>query len=743
MKYVYGKNHWRTMAQGLENCFLLTNGLGGFCSLTLSGANAGGDHALLMAARTAPNDRVHLVTNVHERITVGDQIFVLACQPFVSHAKDLCGHEYLGHFTYDGLPRWHYQAGGVAVEKTLAMVHGQNTVGVFYEVCNQTRGTVTMNVTPLLRMTGKDARADRGQVFSWEASAEAQGAANTKGVHGGAGTAATNAGAGTHGAAMAAVTSANTGLAGGLNVGQNGFGCPATISGIHSNDLALYFGTNGSVCRETQRVTDELYFPQDARDGRDACGVCFTNHQIKFTIPESGGRFFIIYSMDGPAVIEEAMENPWELISRELARQSALEQRCVLKTPAAVTLAARADAYLVRRDSTGEQSIIAGYPFFGDWGRDTMIALPGLTLSSGRPEAAKSILRSFMGYCHKGLMPNLFPEGESEPLYNTADASLLFINAVYLYYMKTRDVGFLREAWPVMEDIILWYIRGTDYNIHMDDDYLMCAGEGLWQVTWMDVRFEEILPTPRHGKPVEINAYWYNALRIMDVLTTGDSCMDVLMAGDSCKNSERSGAGGGGQPFMAALDYGALADHVKDSFNSKFWNGSAGCLKDVLSGDDGAAADGQIRCNQIWALSLPFTMVDEDKARRILDTLYGHLYTPWGLRTLSPADAQFCASYGGTQFSRDMAYHQGTVWAFPLGAFYRAWIRFADDKTAAARWVLTQLEAMEAAMGEGCVGHIAEIYDGLCPDTSRGCFAQAWSVGEILTAYEYAEEILQ
>lgn len=782
MKYVYGKNHWRTMAQGLENCFLLTNGLGGFCSLTLSGANARGDHALLMAARTAPNDRVHLVTNVHERITVGDQVFVLACQPFVSHAKDLCGHEYLGHFTYDGLPRWHYQAGGVSVEKTLVMVHGQNTVGVFYEVRNQTRGPVTMNVTPLLRMTGKDVRADRGQVFSWEppaeagAGAEAQDAMNTKGVHGGAGAAAADAGtgahgaaiatvadarAGTQGAAIAVVTSADTGLAGGLNVGQNGFGGPGTVSGIHFNDLALYFGTNGSVCRETQRVTDELYFPQDARDGRDACGICFTDHHIEFTIPECVGRFYIIYSMDGPAVIEDAMKNPWELISRELARQSALEQRCGLKTPAVVTLAAKADAYLVRRDSTGEQSIIAGYPFFGDWGRDTMIALPGLTLSAGRPEAARSILRSFMGYCHKGLMPNLFPEGESEPLYNTADASLLFINAVYLYFMKTHDVEFLREAWPVMEDIILWYIRGTDYNIHMDEDHLLCAGEGLWQVTWMDVRFEEILPTPRHGKPVEINAYWYNALRIMDVLAAGDSCMDVLTAGDSSKISEHSGADSGqtsgddgrmpgngsrtsrDQTFLAALDYGGMADHVRDSFISKFWNEPAGCLKDVLSGTEAAAADVQIRCNQIWSLSLPFTMVDEDKARRILDTLYCHLYTPWGLRTLSPADAQFCASYGGTQFSRDMAYHQGTVWAFPLGAFYRAWIRFADDKTAAARWVLTQLEAMEAAMGEGCVGHIGEIYDGLCPDTSRGCFAQAWSVGEILTAYEYAEEILQ
>ena len=242
---------------------------------------------------------------------------------------------------------------------------------------------------------------------------------------------------------------------------------------------------------------------------------------------------------------------------------------------------------------------------------------------------------------------NLSRKGTLKPLYNTVDAALLFIKAVYLYYKKTGDGAFVKSALPVMREIIEWYKKGTDFNIHMDDDGLIAAGGGLWQVTWMDVRWEDILPTPRHGKPVEINAYWYNALRVMGELDEKEGKQDEI-----------------------------LAEKVKKSFLEKFWNEDRGCLNDVVTeGADGnlsVTANTQIRCNQIWALSLPFVMPNQRQAEKIIETVQIHLYTPWGLRSLSPEDADFHPVYGGSQYERDMAYHQGTVRAFPLGAYYVA-----------------------------------------------------------------------
>ena len=764
MKYVYGKDRWKTLAEGNKDCFLLTNGLGGFSSLSLTGANARGDHALFMGARIAPNDRVHMVTNVHETLHVGGEAFSLATQSFVSHAKNLCGYKYLSHFSYEYVPTWYYQVQGVSVAKTVVTVHGKNTVGVFYEVRKPEDVSVSLWVTPLLRMTAKDERADRSTKLEWM---------------------------GDGGIRRCAPVTSDASARVDVSVGADmlaTLGAPLMSDALPaSDDLTLYFQTDGTIHRRPQSVTDELYFPLDARDGRDACGICFTNHDIEFTMEGEVGRFYIVYSMDAPHLWPE---QPWSWMENEIRRQKKLELDCSLKSDIARMLAKNADAYVVDRDSTKEKSIIAGYPFFGDWGRDTMIALPGLTLTTKRFGDAKSILRSFARYCHKGLMPNLFPEGGSQPMYNTVDAALLFINCVYLYYQKTKDRAFVREVWPVMTDVIRWYIQGSDYNIHMDSDGLIVAGEGLWQVTWMDVRYGDILPTPRHGKPVEINAYWYNALKIMETLAPLAGAVEplagaveplagaleplrggVVMSAGGAEplggEMEWPGDGvvmpdGGPEPLGGAvklpnspaaaggvaggvIDYKVLAAMVCESFNAQFWNEKDKCLKDVISAvqENGAAAysDTQIRCNQIWALSLPFTMVDAKRARQILNTVSRHLFTPWGLRSLPSEDGQFCPSYGGSQFQRDMAYHQGTVWAFPLGAYYRARIRFADDRQAEAKWVLTQLEAIGAAMGEGCLGHIAEIYDGLLPNESRGCFAQAWSVGEILGAYAYAEEM--
>lgn len=291
------------------------------------------------------------------------------------------------------------------------------------------------------------------------------------------------------------------------------------------------------------------------------------------------------------------------------------------------------------------------------------------------------------------------------------DAALLFINCVYLYYQAAGDRAFVQEMYPVMERIIKAYREGTDYGIHMDEDGLIQSGEGLWQVTWMDVRVGDILPTPRHGKPVEINAYWYNALCIMDELAEAADKKAV---------------------------YTQLKEKVKASFVDKFWMDDKKCLKDLVSG---TKADAQIRCNQIWAVSLTFTMLDPEKEQQVVETVFEKLYTPYGIRTLEQEDQEVHGLYQGEMEDRDMAYHQGTVWTFPLGAYYLAYLKVNQYSPEAKKIVREQLEVMEAAMREGCIGQLPEIYDGENPTRSKGCFAQAWSVGEILRVYEALEKL--
>ena len=478
-------------------------------------------------------------------------------------------------------------------------------------------------------------------------------------------------------------------------------GCALHGGGV---DLPVY--TNGTVL-PTAALWETPAYPDDAKDGRIEAGRAASCCVIRRTVqPGESGTLEIVFSL------EDTGRSGRELLAEQSRRLRMLGDAGTFRDPVARQLARSADAFVARRDSTGGTTIVAGYPFFADWGRDTMIALPGCLLSTGRYEEARGALRTFLAYERDGLVPNLFPEGGEEPRYNTVDAALLLVNCVWLYYQRTGDEAFVREAWPVLRRIVSAYRRGTRHAIGMDGDGLIRAGEGLDQVTWMDVCVDGILPTPRHGKPVEINAYWYNALRIMQELAP-------LM-----------GETGG--------EYAALAGRTRESFLEKFWMEDRGYLRDVLSG---TAADEQLRCNQIWAVSLPFTMLTPEQERRVVDTVYRDLYTPCGLRTLAPWDREFHPVYAGAQRERDMAYHQGTVWPFPLGAYYLAYLKTRGNAPEAARTVREQLESVEAMLREGCVGFLPEVYDGGTPGPSKGCFAQAWSVGELLRVYEKLEEI--
>lgn len=670
MKFIYGKQDFKTLERGEENCYLMTNGLGGFSSLTVIGSCGRNDHAVLMScsAAQAPNHRYNMIHRLEEILMIGERELHLSSQDFAGQGKREEGYRYLSSFAYEDYPVWRYDAEGVEIVKKMALLPGSNTVGISYTLENHSGEKAVLKVLPRMEFVSKGERLSPEQEFFYEELSDGKGT-------------------------------------------------------IRSNGQCLFFQTNGRTQELPSAFETDLYYAYDACDGREEIGCTAVNHSVSFET-EPGQR------LEGEMVYgtEPVRASVSQILESLTEYRAGLRRKAGFEDETAQALAVAANQFVSYRASTDKQTILAGFPFFEDWGRDTMIALTGCCISTGQYETAESILRTFMMYCRKGLMPNLFPEGKEEPRYNTVDAALLFIIAVYEYFVRTSDKAFVISAWDVMQEIVEQYAAGTDFHIGMDEDGLIHAGEGFDQVTWMDVRVGDILPTPRHGKPVEINAYWYNALCIMDFFSG-------KLAGELPENDR---------------DYAAMAEQTGKSFREKFWNQKAGCLKDVLSEEKEApesAGDGkgrpcpdsQIRCNQIWAVSLPFSLLDREREKQVVETVYRKLYTPLGLRTLSMDDPEFHPFYGGQMLERDLAYHQGTVWAFPLGGYYLAYLKVNDYSEAAKERVRAQLQSITAALREGCIGQLPEIYDGAEPVSSKGCFAQAWSVGELLRVYEALE----
>ncbi len=693
-RWVYGKQDWKTFERGQENCYLMTNGLGGFSSMTMIGSAARNDHAFLMACVKAPNNRYNMVHRLAETVEINGRDYAISSQEYADGYREE-GWRWLSEFSFKDIPVWNFHVNGVEIRKEAALKQGENTAVLCYRITNRTRKNVRFTVTPFYQFAPKGSEPKEEQHFSLKICEDEKKSVPDKREE--------------------------------KLAGEKG----SAVCRVTSNGLSLFVMTDGRITGMPE-TAQKYYYAYDACDGRRERGMAKACHQIELSV-KSGCEetLSIIYTMEeGKEDVRTARQERsaiWDSVSgSDIQRmvqdivegqedyREGLEHLSGIQDENARTLVKSADQFLSLRESTGGKTILAGYPFFEDWGRDTMIALPGVCISTRRYEEAESILRTFARYERNGLLPNLFPEGKSEPMYNTADASLLFINCVWLYYKASRKASFVKEMYSVMERIIHAYKEGTDYGVHMDDDGLISAGSGLDQVTWMDVRVGEILPTPRHGKPVEINAYWYNALRIMGEFARLSSV-------------KASDAGNG---------YDALAEKVKESFTEQFWMEDKHCLKDVISGTE---ADTQIRCNQIWAVSMPFAMLDEKRERQVVDTVFEKLYTPYGLRTLSSDDREFQPFYGGEMIQRDLAYHQGTVWTYPLGAYYLAYLKVNDCSPKAKQRVKGQLEVMESAMREGCIGQLPEIYDGENPVSSKGCFAQAWSVGEILRVYEALE----
>ena len=646
MEFIFGKQDLRSLRRAQEHSFLLTNGLGGYASLTAAFSSPRCDQGVLVGALCAPNVRVSLVHRICERLTIGETSVFLSSQEFAGRTPPEDGFVHLSSFADAYGPCFVYDVRGVHVTRRMAMAQGKNAVCVVYAFDNHSGSDAHFCAEPLFLMAPKGDARQKKTRFSFDGRC------------------------------------------------------------VRADGLRVYIDASAALQKKPVRW-ERLSYPEDGKDGRAASGLCASVLSCSLAIPAGqSASLSLVFSMEDEAFCAEDM-----LLSQE-TRQRGLAGLCGLCDPVARRLARAADAYLSHKEATGGMTLLAGYPLFGDWGRDTMIALPGCALSAGRLEEAKSILETFLAFECDGLVPNLFPEGGAAPMYNTADAALLLVNAVYLYYRKTGDLSFVSRAFPVLHRIVSAYERGTRHGIRMDEDALIMAGEGMDQVTWMDVRIGDILPTPRHGKPVEINAYWYSALRVMETFA-------ALLGEDS-------------------THFGLLAARCKSSFLEKFPTKSGG-LRDVLCG--GAPAETQIRPNQIWALTQPFTMLPPELERSVVDVVYAHLYTPCGLRSLSPDDPQFRGAYGGSQLSRDLAYHQGTVWVFPLGAFYLAFLKVHGGTPQAARRVREMLAPVAAMLREGCVGQLPEIYEGANPGEGKGCFAQAWSVGELLRVYEMLEQI--
>lgn len=666
MTYQFGRNTFRTIEEGLEREWVLGNGLGGFAGGTIIGTNARAHHSYLVASLNPPVDRLSILGKTQESIKVGKVEHDLASQQYINWNKD--GQKYLQRFTLDGVPTYHYQVDDVAIKKTIAVEYGKNTAVVCYEIVNGIEQAV-FSVTPLFTCKDLGTSLERSDLqFDMALDGKV-----LKLVH--------------HKHKEVPIT------------------C-YTSCGEYYDRAQI----PTSMATPNYLVEENLVYAIDNRNGALGVDNYITPYQIDVKLAPFEKKSFYI-----KCTVEELDEKTgFEIVEDYKARMAMLKEQAGRKEPLVQKLAQAADHFIVKRESTGLKTILAGLPWFTDWGRDTMIALQGLTLCTKRFDDAREILESFSKYVKNGLIPNVFPSHEGDaPGYNTVDGSMWYFYSVdrYLHYTGSgEDYTFIQEKiYPCLKEIIEAYKNGTDFSIKMDTDGLIMAGSDLDQITWMDVRVGDWVVTPRHGKPVEISALWYNALKVMEKLSThfGED----------------------------ATSYTELSEQVKKSFNEKFWNEETQCLYDVVD-----AKDGKIRPNQIWAIFLPYTMLDAEKELKVVQAVYKHLYTPYGLRSLSNKDEAYKPHYIGKLINRDAAYHMGTTWAFPIGGFISSYCKVHHYSGEAIQTAKEMCEVFEDHMNDGCINGIAEIFDGDFACTSRGCYTQAWSVGEVLRAY--VEDVL-
>ncbi len=647
MNYVIESSKTQQFNLATRYEWLETNGLGGYASSTIIGTNTRRYHGLLVAALKPPVERAVMLSKIDETIWAYGRRHDLGCNKYKG-AVYPTGYIFLQKFKKSLFPEFIYRVGNIEIKKTIVALNGENSTLIIYEVLKADE-KFQIELSPLAH--ARDFHAlDPG---------------DSKPIH------------------------------------QIEFENDVLQYTSSSKYPELFLGAKGAKFEAHSEWYYQFEYSEELNRGQDAHEDLFSLGKLFFDL-EEGSKIGIIATLENPEG-----RDVLELYEAEKRRRLSIVKNA--SHPFHKSLLLAGDQFIVKRDND-LRSIIAGYHWFSDWGRDTMISLPGLCLSTGKFEEAKKILRAFTEQLKEGIIPNRFSDYEEEPLYNTVDATLWFFVALYHYLKYTGDDAFVRDYMlPVMHEIIYYHQRGTQFHIKVDEDGLLQAGSPGVQLTWMDAKVGDWVVTPREGKAVEINALWYNALRIYAYMNG--------KFGDHKKAAEME----------------QLAESTRLRFEQVFWNEDRGCLFDLVN-DQGK--DSSIRPNQLLAISLPYPLLNRTKARLLLDVVSKELYTPVGLRSLSILDERHKMTYEGDRVSRDGSYHQGTVWSWLLGPYIDAHMYVMGEY--GVYYAEEVIKNIAPHLKDAGVGNISEIFDSEEPHHSRGCVAQAWSVAELLRVmYQY------
>ncbi|MFN8596019.1 MAG: amylo-alpha-1,6-glucosidase [Anaerolineae bacterium] len=646
----FGRDICGDAENALRREWLVTNGIGGYACGTLAGANTRCYHGVLIAALQPPLGRTLLVAKLDAVAHLRGQAFKLDTNEWADGAIEPTAYKLIESFRLDGaIPTWTYALDEAQLVKRLWMAHGHNTTYVTY---THARGNDPIDLDLKVLCTYRDHHNE------------------------------------TQGDWMPTVTLNPIGLR------------IDTFDQVPPYFVSIERGTYSPIDRWYHKFKHRV----ETERGLDDVEDLYAAGTFHVTL-QPGETITLVASTEEHASLD------WQTaLDAERARQRALiEQSGLGNEPAWIQqLVLAADQFIVDRTFGSEigKTVIAGYHWFGDWGRDTMIALTGLCLTTNRYAEAKTILVTFAAFVDQGMLPNRFPDQGEQPEYNTVDATLWYFHAIEAVVSATADWPLARELYPVLKDIIAWHEKGTRYNIHVDKDGLLYAGRPDVQLTWMDAKVDDWVVTPRIGKPVEINALWIHALRIMTHFA---------------------------QRFDTEAEvahYASLARRAADSFAQRFWYADGGYLYDVIDGPDGN--DASLRPNQLFALSLKPTLLSHEAAVSVLNVCAKELVTSFGLRSLAPSHADYVGIFTGDRYARDGAYHQGTVWSWLIGPFVEAHYTVFKDRAAA----LSYLAPFEQHLHDACVGSISEVFDGDAPHLPKGCASQAWSVAEVLRLWQ-------
>ena len=648
------KLDYNNFSSAIQQEWLITNGIGGYASSTVSGANSRRYHGLLVAATHPPVGRLVMLSKVEDALLVDGRRIELATNLYGGDVVHPDGYQNLDQFRLEPFPVYTYVNDRFVLEKSIYMPRGQNTVVIEYILVGRHEfSDIQLEVSPLIAFRDYHATTHQNS-------------------------------------ALDPTVIQSDGL----------------VRVRPYRDLpALYLAHDEAEVSVTGYWYNNFEYREERARGLDHNEDLF--NPLTFRVGMNSRERFVLIASTEPQSVElvdvyrEAEIRRYELASAKPSGSSDLIR----------TLETAAEHFIVARPPF--KTVIAGYHWFGDWGRDTMIALPGLLLSTHLPETAKEILLQFLKYIHGGMLPNRFPDQGETPEYNTVDATLWFVDAIWQYLKYREDEEWRREAldlireqfYPALKSIINHHLGGTRYGIHADNEGFLWAGDNSTQLTWMDAKVGYIAITPRAGRPVEIQALWYNALRAVEEL--GREFQDTAFA-DYCAG---------------------VANRLKANFERVFWNDEGQCLYDVV-GDSGP--DTSLRPNQVIAVSLRHNLLGRERTLAVLDAAERDLLTPYGLRTLARSDPRYRSRYEGDVWSRDNAYHQGTVWPWLAGPFFTAKIRNSADRSQAISETQAWLDRFSRHFGEAGLGQISEIFDADEPHNPRGCIAQAWSVAELL-----------